>query len=242
MKNCLQHFLTAIFCLVLVLAVVCRGSAIADDARPAGEPPIPDKVHLEPINPKQLWQAISPALAEGRRPELVEQLVAVFTDPNPAQSPSGWYHESETRYGWDWLRKRFDANQDGVISPGEFNAPRRAQAWSSLDRNRDRRLAPDDFDWSQKSTYVRQSRQALKRFDELDADANGRLSLEEWQQLYTRLARGKNYLSVEDFRSSLIWPRGPTRHASSAFRFDTAGTGPSRCSTATSARCSKVRG
>ena len=102
----------------LSVAVVGLGVTRGEEGpRPSFRPPIPEQIRLDPIDPARVWRAIRPALAEGRRPELADQLVAVFTDPNPSRTTSGWYRGGRSRYDWDWLAGRFDADHDERTDP-----------------------------------------------------------------------------------------------------------------------------
>lgn len=205
--------------MALGLALSWAGSGAAQEGRPDREPPIPERVHLEPIDPARLWSAIRPALAQGRCPELIRQLVGVFTDRNPNRPAAGWYRPSRRRHDWRWLAGRYDADRDGMIRPAEIGAPDRPWAWASLDRDRDGAIRPDDLDWSESSPWVRQDRLAHARFQAIDVDANGRISAKEWQRSFQAIAREKEALSIEDMRRFLEPAPDPAQTRTFSFRF-----------------------
>lgn len=79
-----------------------------------------------------------------RRLEIVEMLASVFGGGKMGPG-SGWFHPSQSRQGWDWLAERCDKDRDGAISWEEFGD--RMDLFDRLDRNKDRRLTAEDFDW-----------------------------------------------------------------------------------------------
>jgi thiol-disulfide isomerase/thioredoxin len=186
--------------LIVIGAGMTRGE---DGLRPTFRPPIPDRIVLDPVDPARVWRAIRPALAKGRRPELVDQLLAVFTDPNPSRTTTGWYRGGKSRYGWAWLAGRFDADRDGVVTAGEFGASDHAEAWKALDRDRDGKVSPDDLDWSDRSPWARNARQVSSRFSQIDADTDGRISAGEWQKYFRAASKGKDEMTLDDFRDHM---------------------------------------
>jgi Ca2+-binding EF-hand superfamily protein len=158
----------------------------------------PPRPRLNKIDAAQLWKAVSPALAEGRKPELLEQLVAVFTDPSPGSPANGWYHESQSRYGWSWLARELDSNRDDKIAPEELAPLRQPRLMQTFDRDSNSILTADDFNWSSQSTLNRQARQVSSRFNSLDVDSNGQISPEEWQKAFATLSKKKAYVSADD--------------------------------------------
>lgn len=148
-----------------------------------------------------------PTLDKVRRTELAEMLVAVLKGDPP--SPGfGWFHPSQSAYGWKWLADRYDADRDGAVSRKEF--PGTAEQFDRLDRNHDGRLTPEDFDWSPRSPLAREEQLAERLFRRGDANTNGRISTDEWQALFQQAAGGKDYLTAEDLRA-LLFPPPPPR-------------------------------
>jgi Ca2+-binding EF-hand superfamily protein len=114
----------------------------------------------------------------------------------------GWFHPGQSRYGWDWLARHWDDDRDGQITEEEFNGP--AELFERLDRNGDGALKPEDFDWSENSPFVRQQRQAGSWFSRIDKSSNGRISHDEWQKFFDKLAGDKGYVSPDDLRNGLF--------------------------------------
>jgi hypothetical protein len=127
----------------------------------------------------------------------------------------GWVHPGQSRESWPWLAARADADKDGSITRQEF--PGADDGFERLDRNRDGVLTADDFDWSQRSAYARQAGLAAQWTGMIDGNSNGRISRDEWQAFFSRIAKDKNYLTPEDLRAA-FHPPPPPRPAKEAAR------------------------
>jgi Ca2+-binding EF-hand superfamily protein len=145
-----------------------------------------------------------PAKSNAKPAEITEMLWAIAggSQMGPGE---GWFHPGQSRYGWQWLVDRFDADHDGIITREEFTGP--AHVFDRLDANRDGVLTEADFDWSQNSPLSRQASMAAAWFYTIDRDSNGRISKEEWDSFYDRMAKGKGYVSREDLRDA--FPSAP---------------------------------
>jgi hypothetical protein len=148
--------------------------------------------------------------ARPRPPEALEMLVAILKGSG-AGPGAGWFHPSQSKYGWKWLAKRMDTNRDGVITRKEFKGP--SALFDQLDRDGDGRLTPADFDWSLSSRLAQQTQIATMLFRRGDSDSNGRLSRQEWKALFDQAARGKDYLTADDLRFLLFPPMRPAGKA-----------------------------
>ena len=119
----------------------------------------------------------------------------------------GWFHPGQTRYGWDWLAAHYDGNHDGKITADELGGP--PGVFERLDRNHDGVLTGEDFDWSDKSPYVRQTGQVGQWFRMVDGNSNGKISPEEWEAFFQRMAQDKGYVTPEDLHRALFPPPPP---------------------------------
>lgn len=162
-------------------------------------------------NPKSRWfhprRYLDPywTLADRvRQAEIVEMLAALAQGSPPAPG-KGWFHEGESRYGWQWLTQRYDQDDDQTISPNELPSEA-AELFARLDRDEDGLLKADDFDWSESAPFVKQSAQARRFFGPLDDDHNGRLTREEWQDFFERAALGGEAITPDDLRAALFPP------------------------------------
>jgi Ca2+-binding EF-hand superfamily protein len=133
----------------------------------------------------------------------------------------GWFHAGQSRYGWKWLADRYDADHNGTITSKEFAGPK--EFFERLDRNHDGVLTAADFDWSDRSLYAMQGMPARYWFSRIDTNSNGRISREEWQALYERMAQGKGYVTPDDLREAFPTAPPPRPAGSSS----TANDGPS---------------
>jgi hypothetical protein len=131
---------------------------------------------------------------------MLGQIVRRGADMGPG---GGWFNPGEGRYTWKWLSARCGGKER--ISPKEFAGPPELFIW--LDRDRDGFLTAADFDWSETTAFSRQMNQAQQWLRQ--RSAAGKLSKRDWEQLFEQLARGKDYLSVDDVRALLNPPPLP---------------------------------
>jgi hypothetical protein len=135
-------------------------------------------------------------------PEGVRMLAAILRGSRMGPG-EGWFGPSQSRYSWEWLAKRcgVDPSKGGVPRdrfPGS-NAD-----FARLDRNKDGVIAPDDFDWSERSPYLQMSAIVNRFYRKMNAEGNDRLSKEEMLQFFDKAAQGKDYVTLDDFRDALL--------------------------------------
>jgi len=111
----------------------------------------------------------------------------------------------ESRYGWTWLAGQFDGNRDGMVTREELGGE--ADTFRRLDCTWDGVLTSDDFDWSTEGQLCSQKETVFALFKSADSDSDGRLSDEEWQALFTRIAGEKGYIHEEDLQRLIYLPR-----------------------------------
>lgn len=120
----------------------------------------------------------------------------------------GWFRLSQSRYDWKWLAFRFDKDNDGCIFPKEL--PGNSGVFATLDRDGNGAITAMDLDWSAAAPYLKDTALAGQWFGRTDADANGRISRQEWDALFDKLAKGKDYLTSEDLKK-LLPPAPPPK-------------------------------
>lgn len=173
-------------------------------ARPAAElPGSASKSKREQVEEAKA-AAMAAALLEkayaGSQPtEAARMLIAILRGSQMGMG-EGWFGPSQSRYGLKWLAARYDADHDGVVSRDEFKGP--ASLFDRLDRSRDGVLSAVDFDWSDRSFLNVNASIAGFWFRRADTNSNGRISVEEWQALFSRAAKGKSYLTADDLREA----------------------------------------
>jgi hypothetical protein len=163
---------------------------------------------LDPLRyPELLRQSVSKV----RQPEIVEMAVAIAggSEMGPGE---GWFHDSKTRFGWKWLAARYDTRHQGRIAAVDFPGPK--ALFERLDRNGDGVLTSADFDWSDRSLYAMQGMPARFWFSRIDTNSNGRISREEWNDLFNKVSQGKDYLTPDDLREA--FPTSPPRRPANA--------------------------
>jgi hypothetical protein len=140
---------------------------------------------------------------EGEKPpEAVRMLAAVLRGSRMGPG-EGWFGPGESRYSWKWLASRCAVDPaKGAIPRNRF---RGTDAWfARLDRDKDGAITPDDFDWSDRSPYVQMARMADRLFGKLNAKRDGHLTKDELMQFFDKAARGKDHVTPDDFRDTLL--------------------------------------
>ncbi len=111
----------------------------------------------------------------------------------------GWFPLAKVanRFDWNYVTKRYDINHDLAISADEFNGSE--EDFRRLDRDNSGTVTDADFDWSEHSLTPTPG---LKLFFMADVDANGKVTKEEFTQLYDQLASGSEYLAIDELREA----------------------------------------
>jgi hypothetical protein len=180
------------------LVAACLSAATA----PAAEPAKP-RGWRDPLRYRDL---LGQGVERAGKVEFVEMFTAIVkgSDMGPRD---GWFHPSQSRYDWKWLAARSDKDHNQAVTRQEFAGP--AELFERLDRNRDGAVRPDDFDWSDRNPYVAQTRTAGQMFRMLDTGSRGRLTREDWEALFDKMAKGKEFISPDDLRDQLFPPPPP---------------------------------
>ena len=181
-------------CLLILLLLAATREVDGQD-KPAA------KKSAAPPEPFSYWQWLRQC--PPRVPEIVEMAWALATGGD-LEGGVGWFHPGQSRYDWNWLAAKYDADHDGTITREEFKGP--ADLFDRLDRDGDGVLTAEDFDWSNDSKYVKESQPIRKWFRAIDANSNGRISQQEWQEFFAKASKGKNYVTPEDLRLMLQPP------------------------------------
>jgi hypothetical protein len=186
------------------LASPLAGPLCAAEPEARSTSPSRDASLASPANPVARLRAWwDKSLTPVRQREAVRMFSAILAGSQMGPG-DGWFGPGQSRYGWDWLAARFDGDADGVVTADEFTGP--AELFERLDRDHDGELNAADFDWSDASPFVRQQGQAGQWFSRIDQSSNGRITPEEWQQFFDKLAGEKGFVSRDDLRAGLFPP------------------------------------
>jgi hypothetical protein len=111
----------------------------------------------------------------------------------------------ESSVDWKWLVDMYDLDRDKVVTRGEF--PGTQSDLARLDRNWDDVLTAEDFDWSTDGLLCQQKETTFALFKSIDTSSDGRISGEEWQAHFARIASKKGYLNEEELEKLIFLPR-----------------------------------
>src|SRR5262245_12515179 len=183
--------------LLTIVAALLASVGVASAQPPPGK---------SPAEMAALAEWLEKAYAGTQPPESVRMLMAI-TRGSQMGPGDGWFGPAQTRYTWDWLVRLHGQDAAEGITREKF---RGQESWfARLDRNRDSRVTADDLDWPDNSPYLRQPAQARQLARAIDRDGNGKVSAEEWEAFFKKMARDKDHITPEDLRDALFPPPPP---------------------------------
>jgi hypothetical protein len=116
----------------------------------------------------------------------------------------GWFAlaHAQTRFGWDDVQQTYDANADEQVAADEF--PGSEEDFARLDRDGDQVLTAKDFDWNEHSLSPSPG---FMLFFQADRDANGKITREEFADLFESLdTTSQGFLSLDELRDQFQPP------------------------------------
>ncbi|HVL12817.1 MAG TPA: deiodinase family protein, partial [Gemmata sp.] len=140
------------------------------------------------------------------QPESVKMLVAILRG-SQLNGRDGWFGPAESRYSWKWLAERHKLEPTAkALAVKDFRGP--AALADVLDRDGDGDITPADLDWSDRSPYAMQLNHVSRVFRRIDMPTgDGKLTRDDLDTFFKMAAKGKDHLTVEDFRRIMV-PRG----------------------------------
>ncbi|MDX2035173.1 MAG: deiodinase family protein [Isosphaeraceae bacterium] len=206
----------------LIFASLFMGCGCVFDGAAIADAPVPEGMQFRRVDPRQVWSAVWPAIAEGRRPELATQLVALFTEDDPQRPRNGWYQSGSSTLGWNALAAWADRDRNSAITRAEFSTIGSPEHWERLDRDADGLIEASDFDWSTHSSHVLEEKRINTRFLEVDRNTDGRISRDEWNAWFSSSSAGDGSVSVAEFRELLTLDPEPKQRFSLYYRWNRA--------------------
>lgn len=137
----------------------------------------------------------------GKPSEAAKMLIAIARGSQMGPS-DGWFGPAQTRFSWSRIAEQHEISVDGSIAQDAFRG--RAKFFVRIDRNRDGKLTADDFDWSERSPYMQQAALLHRVFRRMDAGGDGRVTRDDMQSFFNRLAAGKDSITTDDVRTALL--------------------------------------
>ena len=181
-----------------LLALTTSTATAADSPPPETDPAEAQKIidtvlREEKIDPEQ-------------HPEFTAMLTTIARGGKMG-ARDGWFGPGQSRYDWEWLAGRFDADGDGAIRPEELTGP--DGVFAALDRDRSGAIQVDDLDWSDESPFVKQQGEALRLFRRMDRGGDGHLDREDWVAFFEKAAGEADSLTPEGLQAALNPPSPP---------------------------------
>lgn len=182
----------------LVLAGFVYGQGTGRAAEPAAPPKPEDELTPAAQSVVEELRATLPADSEAIA-MLDHILSGSWLGPG-----EGWFRLSRahSRFDWDAVRQRYDADGDGAVSAAEFGGD--AQDYARLDRDGNAAVTEGDFDWSAHS-LTPSAGSVL--FFMADQDANGKVTAEEFARVFAMLDQDRQgFLALDDLRNAFAIP------------------------------------
>ena len=138
-------------------------------------------------------------------PEAVAMYLVIARD-GQLDGTNGWFGAAQNRFSWQWLAERHAIAPDQPLAADSFHGPE--AIFKQLDRDHDGSISGLDLDWSDGNPWVRQSYMVNRMFRRIDPSGDGKLTAEEWQAFFEKLAGEEKTVRPEQLRDALIPPSG----------------------------------
>lgn len=140
-----------------------------------------------------------------KKSEAVRMLIAVLRGIR-SDGRDAWFGPAESRFNFDWLATQAGVDPKAKAIPRDkLKAP--AALLDRLDRDGDGKITPGDLDWSEQTPYSQQAAIVNRIFRRMNTSGDGRLTREQLDEFFKRVAKGKDFTTMDDFRE-LMLPRG----------------------------------
>jgi thiol-disulfide isomerase/thioredoxin len=189
-----------------IMALGLAWGAFAASASARGDDPKPPTPSGAVTSGSNLAKALADAWPD--RPEWLDMYTDIIQGSQLGPT-DGWFRRAvaQTRFGWDAARKRYDGNGDGRIERKEF--PGSDADFGRLDRDHDRALSKNDFDFSPHALAMSPGAMVFMR---ADRDGNGKVTRDELDSFFKQSDSGhQEFLSLSDLQEAFRMP--PSRPA-----------------------------
>jgi hypothetical protein len=185
-----------------LLASTSTAEPITGPPPPLKLPGISSETLADPKKAAQLADALEKDYPAATRPEAVKMLITILRG-ELMNGPGGWFGPAESRFGWKWLAEQHKVDPaKGAITKDTFRGP--AALFARLDRDGDGRIVAGDFDWSDSNPFVIQSNLTTRFFRRMNTRDDGKLTKEDMEEFFKRVASGKDHITPDDLRSALL--------------------------------------
>ncbi|MCX7396713.1 MAG: deiodinase family protein [Planctomycetales bacterium] len=161
-------------------------------------PPAPGPDLLK-YSPEQIEEAY-----EGKEMPEAVAMYLIIARGGQLDGRGGWFRSAESRYSWAWLAERNGIKPEDSLPKDQFKGDE--TIFDQLDRDRNGILKSSDLDWSDDNPWVQQAYMIGRIFRRIESSGEGKLTAQEWQDFFTRLAGQQDSIRIEQLRNALIPP------------------------------------
>jgi hypothetical protein len=161
-------------------------------------PPAPGPELLK-YTPEQIEAAY-----EGKEMPEAVAMYLVIVRGGQLDGRGGWFHSAESRFSWEWLAEQNGIKSEDSLPKDQFKGDH--ALFDQLDRDRDGTLKSSDLDWSDENPWVQQAYMIGRIFRRIESSGDGKLTAQEWQEYFAKIAGEKDSIRMEQLRDALIPP------------------------------------
>lgn len=197
--------------LLIALAVFATSSVSAQDGKrktrpqPAATTPAPTAQTPPPdVGPDLLSltpEEIEASYKDQEMPEAI-RMYLVIARGGQLDGRGGWFGPAESRFSWDWLATRHGIKPEESLKKDAFKGSE--SAFNTLDRDKNGSIDKSDLDWDPNNSWVQQSYLVGRIFRRMDPSGDGRMTAEEWQEFYKKVAGDQESVRFEQLRDAWI--------------------------------------